>query len=209
MSVHRLRLLSLSSLVVLGLGSSLSPASAQNEIGINFWRNYAPIAPSLNSTDVAGVISQSNWNNVGTVLPDTGSPRTNVGVSLFANNGALSTATLDFTAGKIDVLPSDQVPTAPTDPDKKMMYDYLDTRTTNGITYKPAVTINNLSFAKYDVYVYYDAGTGNNGSNPHNQTAKYTLQAGSLSSVLFGNDHDTFQGTYIQGIHRLRSQSRQ
>ncbi len=130
--------------IAMTLGLTAATASATG-IGINFWRNYEPAEPAMPATDIAGVVPQANWNNIGTTLPDSGSPRTNTVANLLDASGGNSGATVFFTAGKIDA------PVGHIDdtlgPDYSLMNGYLDTRTSGGITYKPLVTVSSIPYA--------------------------------------------------------------
>jgi hypothetical protein len=126
---------------VLGLMAlSSARASRADSIGINFTGNYA--ANVIDATTSAGVVVQTNWNNLGGSSGTSG--------ALNNNLGAATTTTLSYSASNVNQF---QPNTAAGD--EQLNNGYIKLDGTNPIT----LNLNNISYNTYDIYVYNLAGT--------------------------------------------------
>lgn len=155
--------------------SATTSAALSTTLSINFQGGSSTNGtPSvMASTEAAGVVAASNWNNATgasgslTSLKDANGVATGVSVSWSSNN-IWSTSITD-TAGN-----------------NRMMKGYLDTSNTS----TTSVTISGLP-ASYTVYVYCD---GDNGSTT--KTGRYTI--GSTTITATDNANTNFSGTFTQ-----------
>jgi hypothetical protein len=158
-------------------------AGAQRTISINFagggGGGTRDNAVSLDPGDVAGVVAKGNWNNA---TANGQNPINATLNSLTDDTGAVTTASVNYVTPNtwtIGTLPSN--PTG----DQKMLHGYLDV---NNVALSTTVTLSNLPFAQYDVYVYtLGDQSGRNGT--------YTIgtQSNTTSPTL------PFNGTYTLG----------
>ncbi|MBI1370771.1 MAG: hypothetical protein GC162_19215 [Planctomycetes bacterium] len=112
-------------------------------IGINFGSDQQALAAS----DVAGHVSveQANWNNAAGASGSVANLVSNLNVNTGAAvswSGSTNTFAIGGTA---------------TNGDQKMMKGYLDTSSSS----TTSVTVSNIAFHNYDVYVYFDGSNGN------------------------------------------------
>ncbi len=138
--------------------------------------NFQGTAPTpMGSSESAGVVALTNWNNVGTAA--TGS-----GVALVNSNGTSIATTIAWTA--VGVYATSAADTAG---NLRMMKGYLDTDNTTPTT----VTFSSLVPGIYNVYVYFD---GDN--NIYDRTAIFNIGATTISGTDAANT--TFSGTFTQ-----------
>ena len=139
---------------ICALTLAIAPLTAcgQNSIGINYagrqwsWGGNTPM--NLNFTDSAGVVPQINWNNVGL---DGGSPQglpkvtgPNAG-AISDNSGAATSVTMTYTLdGEWAV--DQTIHTG----NQQLLDGFIDNDGSAPIT----VTLGNIPFSVYDVYVY-------------------------------------------------------
>jgi hypothetical protein len=134
-----------------------------------------------NLNQIAGVVPVSHWNsyqlfnsqNVGGVS------------NLMDNTGVITTAGVQWDFNNVW-----SIPIPDTQGDYRMMRGYLDTSDTSTTT----VTLTDIPYESYDVYVYAD---GNNNNN--NRTALYTI--GSTTVENTDPAGASFSGTYIEGTN--------
>jgi hypothetical protein len=120
--------------------SVASSTARADSIGINFIGND-PTNGALDAATSAGVVAQTNWNNL------TGSSGTSG--ALNDNNGAATTTTLTFV--------SDATGTSTgsvSGGDEQLNNGSIRTGTGRATTF----TLSNISYASYDIYVYNLAG---------------------------------------------------
>jgi hypothetical protein len=145
-------------------------------LSINFFGGGGGGEPMpMGPTESAGVVARTHWNNAhfnaGSLpaLVDDAASSTGASVA-WASNNTWSTGIPD------------------TPGNNRMMKAYLDTTNTSTTT----VQVSNLpaSFAKYDVYVYFDGANGGD-----SRTANYTIG----STLLSGTDaaNDDFSGPFV------------
>jgi MYXO-CTERM domain-containing protein len=166
----------LTPLAVLLLASA-SPAQAPPSIGLNFSGSQTTgTAHDLAPTESAGVVPQTNWNNILNPLqtPAMGDTTNVTGpmAGVVVNSaGAATAVTFTFSASN-----SWSVSTANTTGDAQLHNGYLDS-TNDPVPNNPTtVTVNNLPFTvPYTVYAY--VGSDGNGRSGHatvgNQTFYY------------------------------------
>ena len=171
--LHAGRALGLLVGVLVGLAAS---ASAQTLIGLDFVGGQAgATTTSMATTESAGVVAQTNWNNLtsnsGTASTITNSSGTTVsGVSAtYSSTNTWADPGVSNTAGNL-----------------RMMRGYLDINTAGASTTVSVSGLSNLGY--YDVYVY-TAGDGNN------RTGQFTIG----NQTQWVNDNATFSGSFIRG----------
>jgi hypothetical protein len=175
------RRITLAALITLAFGPL---AAGQTGISVNFTATGGPNpGAALLSTETAGFVPLTNWNNV-----DASNITT---TNLIKNTGATTGAQM-VVSGSANSwsIPAANLPNPPT-PDAKMMTGYLDTTNTSTTT----VTISGLNAAgftgTYHVYVYAvgDANSGRNGD--------YTATTGPATTQTYRLlDDQQFNGTF-------------
>jgi autotransporter-associated beta strand protein len=154
---------------------STNVSHAQVMIGLEFVGGKANHSVSnMGSGDSAGVISQTNWNN----LED----RSGTDSSLVNNSGAtVSGLSVSYTSSNTwaDEAISNSAG------NNRLMRGYLDINTDSGST---SVTVSGLTSPVYDVIVY---------TNGDEDTRVGRFQIGAQS--FWVKDNTTFNGTFIQG----------
>ena len=144
-------------------------------IGLNFVDGRNNSGPEiLGAGDSAGVVAQTNWNNTDTTNGngDTNDITSPLPDALVDNTGANSGVTVVWTADTTWSAPDEGSPTA----DDIMMSDFLldEASSSSGAT----VTFSNISYALYDIYVYFGGQFGDSGRN-----GKVSLNGGNDVSV--------------------------
>ena len=172
-----------STLTITGTSGSLSHSAtttlavvAAGAIGIKFVGQ----GTAMGSTEVAGVVAQSNWNDASGTSSTTPLP-------LINQAGASSGATVTWNTNGIWELPITDTPG-----NYRMMRGYLDT--SGGVT---TVTVGGLAAGNYNVYVYAD---GDNGSAT--RTAAYQISGTGITTTsvsLTDPANTNFSGTFTQG----------
>jgi lamin tail-like protein/CotH protein len=138
----------------------------------------------MSLTDVAGVVPQANWNDLG------GQSGTNL--ALVDDSGAGTGATVTWTSNNTWRTDIDQTVSG----DYRMMKGYLD-YLDNPVT-PIQVTINNIPYATYDLYVYFD-GDGGDIRNGFHDVRNPTTSAVIAGPIYHQDPAAThFSGTYIQ-----------
>jgi concanavalin A-like lectin/glucanase superfamily protein/Ig-like domain-containing protein len=168
--------------LLLSLSGGITTVQAQS-IGINCSdTDNADTVMAL--TDVAGVVPQANWNDLGGL--------SGTDLALVDDSGAATGATVTWTSNNTWRTDIDQTISG----DYRMMKGYLDYQ------HNPAtpiqVTIENIPYGRYDLYVYFDGDGGEwrNGS--------YDIRNPTTSAVIAGPIHyqdpasTHFDGTYIE-----------
>jgi hypothetical protein len=145
--------------------------AASSAISINF-QGTAP--SSMTSSETAGVLVVSNWNNA--------TLASNSFNNLVDSGGNATSASATWNADGIGATAASNDPG-----DSKMMKGYLDV--TNGST--GTVVVTNLPFSissnSYNVLVYFDSASG---------SAHWVMQFTLGSASYFGRDNTFFAGTY-------------
>lgn len=169
------RLLHASVLILLANGA-LHSAYSQAMVGLNFvgGAGGSPVS-NMGTGESAGVVSQTNWNNLTGYSGSSsslvnGSGATVSGLSVnYASTNTWADGGVSDTAGN-----------------NRLMRGYLDQNTDGAVT---TVAVSGLGFGSgiYDIYVY-NAGDGNN------RTGSYTIGA----QTYWANDNATFGGTFTQ-----------
>jgi hypothetical protein len=149
-----------------------------NSISIDFVGEDVPMA----STEVAGVISEANWNNA------SGASRSSP-LALVDDTGKATTATVTWTANSVWETPIVDQPG-----NARMMKGYLDTGNTTTTT----VSVSGLpsSANGYNVYVYAD---GDNAGDSH--TSAYTISGAGITTTtisLIDAPNTNFSGTFAE-----------
>ena len=162
--------------VGLALTVNNAGAASGRTISIKFTGN----GTTMGSTEVAGVVPQSNWNNEGWV--------SGTSTSLVDQTGMVSGATVSWKADGLHALPiADQAGNA------RMMRGYLD-----GSTDPTTVTVSGLppNANGYSVYVYAD---GDN--NTANRSAIFQISGSGITTTsvsLTDAANTNFSGTFTQ-----------
>jgi hypothetical protein len=131
-------------LVVLGFAGIAGAAS----IGVNMGTDQGG---SLGSSEWAGVVSQANWNNAS----GSGGSASN----LNDNSGGGNVVDVEWSSHNTwHTYGNPGYGDVPTAPDGKLMYGYLDA-TYNNVQH-PTVTLSDIPYAQYDVYVYLGTDNG-------------------------------------------------
>jgi hypothetical protein len=150
--------------LTVGLMGFASVANAA-KIGVNFGANYV----SLGSTETAGVVPQINWNNAS----GTSGSANNV----VDNSGAVTTADVSW-ASQWGTWSCNRG--ADTSGNAKLMTGYLDPTWSD---YHVTVTVSQIPYALYDVYVYVGSASPNatghvdDGTTTNSYTVSYTSGA--------------------------------
>jgi hypothetical protein len=118
----------------------LSPELHADSIGINFTGGGWTTPTALGPTAVAGVVAQSNWNDEG--------GKTGAGVTLNNDAGADSGASLSFNTDGLWT-----ANTGRSDGNQALLDGYLDALNATDTS----VSITNVPYAVYDVYLYFDS----------------------------------------------------
>ncbi len=150
-------------------------ASAQVTIGLNFVGGYSGASvSSMGSGENAGVIAQTNWNNLTsfsgsdtTLVNNSGATVSGLGISYNSLNTWADPAITD-TAGN-----------------NRLMRGYLDFNVNDGAT---GITVSGLSSPVYDVIVY---------TNGDEDARTGLFQIGAQSYWV--KDSGSFTGTFVQG----------
>lgn len=155
-----------------------------NTISLNFVRASGGETP-LASFDTAGVVPVGNWNNAPQANANSHS-----NFALVDNSGAASGATASWQSGgaTFSVATTGSGGAA----DKKMMTGYLD-QSGNGLNQIHTVTVSNIPYANYDVYLYHSSSGG------ANRTARYRANTVDLFTRNLGTTN-TFNG-FVQNQH--------
>jgi hypothetical protein len=132
--------------------TTLPPIDA---ISLNFVRASSG-ATALDVTDVAGVIPVSNWNNA-----TQANANADTDFSLLDDTGSATGATATWLSGSASW--SVATAGAGSEGDKKMMTGYLD-QAGDGAGQIHMVTIDNIPYGTYDVYLYHSSSGGPNRS---------------------------------------------
>ncbi|MCO6044320.1 LamG domain-containing protein [Aeoliella sp. ICT_H6.2] len=161
-------------------------------IGVNFRGGRADNDPAATGPDVtgsAGVVAQSNWNNLGGNFPATDHNAT-VG-SLLNDSGTPTSASVTWSTAETYSSTANG-PTGAADQDRNLMDGYLD-----AVAAQPTATVDfqNIPYEFYDVYVYV-------GSDGDDRTGKATLNGDGATDTWFRTNTgvDTFNSAadYIQ-----------
>lgn len=136
---------------------TLSLAQAET-ISLNFVRG-SDGAINMPTASIAGAVPVANWNN-----SPQANANTNTGFALVNEFGVATTATADWQSGGASwsVVHTGTAAAG----DLEMMTGYLDQGGT-GVGQIHTVTINNIPYANYDVYLYHSSSGG------PNRTARY------------------------------------
>ncbi len=165
--------------LVLALGVSASVHAAS--IGVNFvgGQGGPGVGQDLvldNADGPAGVVVQSNWNNLAGV---SGGP-----TALIDDSGALLTTTLQWGGSPNMFTTGNGSSTA----DHILMNGYLDTNN-NSTT---VLTLENIPYDVFDIIVYYDGGSTS-------RSGQYTVDTSTLAPISqIGFDNANFTGTFVQ-----------
>lgn len=117
----------------------LAASASAGMIGVNI-QGLVPHGGALASGTSAGVVPQANWNNTGPNASDGSN------ISLLDDLGGTTTAKLSFSS----VGPWYTSSATPATGDQQLMQGLIY----GGNTDKPTVTITNIPYSQYDVYVY-------------------------------------------------------
>ena len=146
--------------VLAGCLSLAQLASATPAIGINFGSEWASLAPS----DTAGVIAQANWNNAANALGSL--------TNILDSTDSTTTADVTWDSSNTWSNPSSTIP---------LLQGYLDGNSDHPVT----VTVKEIPFTLYDVYVYINGGSSTTTStytvNGQTQTVTPSLNASTLN----------------------------
>jgi hypothetical protein len=140
---------------------SFPTATGDFLLGLNFVGGRVDGTLGTVPTGPAGVIAQSNWNN----LPDLASQ----GAALV---NAANTSVILRASWTVDDTFTIETPTAPVDANGELMQGFLRTR--QGVTTQ--VVVRNIPYPAYDVYVYAD-------SDSTATTGTYTVNGSTLTGV--------------------------
>lgn len=158
-------------------GAFAIAAHAQTLVGLNFVGGTTGTTVSnLTSGTSAGVVAQTNWNNL------AGASGTDTTIT---NGGGTTVSGLSVTYSATNTWADGGV--ADTAGNLRLMRGYLDQNVDTAVT---NVTVSGLGYGSgiYDIYVY-TAGDGNN------RVGQYTIG----DQTFWVNDTATFAGTYTQG----------
>jgi hypothetical protein len=177
--------------------SFVAAASAES-IGVNFscgytittnngsstWAQSDTNMYPLASTNAAGVASQTYWNNSGTHSGNTSNIVSPTSGVLIDSNGNATGTTISWTSNNAWATSSSTQSNA----NKQLMNGYIDT--------KEQITVSNISYGTYDVYVY--VGSDVSGRTGHGYLV--TTSGNTTSSVYFKTYSASFDGTtWVQG----------
>lgn len=145
---------------VLAAGAALAPTLARaNEIGINFQGGATAAGGNLAPTASAGVVPQTNFNNVvgtkgasGALIDNTGAATATTVTFGGYNAGVTTNASGDYRAYGTTAQPN---------ADQQLLNGELNIEDAgNGIQ----ATVNNIPYSSYNVYAYLSLGTGRLGN---------------------------------------------
>lgn len=147
-------------------------------IGVNFGSDYTGGGGVLNlaPTDSAGVVAQQNWNNAA-------GANSGAALNLIDDSGAATTASVVWSSNNL--WGGGAAATA----DEKLMAGWLD----DGVA-GASVTVSNIPYALYDVYVYFSADNGNAGNGGH-----AVIDGASFNSVGVFTNLNAGNGTFFNG----------
>ncbi len=135
---------------------------AARAIGLNFVGTgsgtaYSAALGSAIGTESAGFVPAANWNNSASV---TGVASSTSPLAVLENTGATpSYATAAWTsAGTWSARAATGDPATEKTPDARLFHGYIESRAATG----SSVTVSNIPYASYDVYVYVVGGTVGN-----------------------------------------------
>ncbi len=164
----------LASLLIVAI--STSAVSAGGIIGINFSGGSFGTPGPLAATDIAGVVPQQNWNNEGT---NAGGPN-----SLVNSNGSSVATTVAWSSGNTW---SNGDNVAFSGPNNVLLSNYLD----GGSGGPASVTIANVPYARYDLYIY----TQRDGGTTSDYTVNGVTQNVNVAGSGFYNTNGFVQAT--------------
>ena len=156
-------------------------------IGINFVTTTGPSnGPTLAATTSAGAPGaiQQNWNNTNSLSGSSGSTlqiASPVADTLVDSAGNPTSTEVSFTMNNPWSLTNPSLTSYGT-----LLSGYLDTNATNDAT----VTLSQIPYSEYDVYVYFGAGTNNRTGQITDGTTTYSFRTNSIDPE--------FAGTYLQ-----------
>jgi hypothetical protein len=153
------------------LGVSLAAGFADaGMIGVNFIGGRTGGETNGIVTGTAGQLPQANWNNMS---GDSGGP-----TALIDDSGAtLATTTVTWSCSNTYTVTTG----TPGDQDSALMKGYLDT---NDSASNTTVTVANIPYAQYAVYIYYD-GDSNNGTRGGEYTVNGVATTVDANGVLW------------------------
>ncbi|HUJ42143.1 MAG TPA: autotransporter-associated beta strand repeat-containing protein [Opitutaceae bacterium] len=161
------------------LAGTIVTCPAQTTIGLDFVGGQSGDTSSMATTESAGVVAQTNWNDLTSNSGTSSTIKNNSGTTIA---GASVTYTSTNTWSDTGV--------SNTAGNNRMMRGYLDINTSGAST---TVSVSGLSsLGYYDVYVY-TAGDGNN------RTGKFTIG----NQSYWVNDNATFAGTFTRGTGQV------
>lgn len=162
-----------------------SAAVTLNSIGLNFvgGGNGSPgdgQTRTLSSGQVAGVVPQSNWNNI------TGA--SNTASNLIGDNGLPTTLDISYTANAT-YSTGNGSGTA----NHILMNGYVDEFGDDG---SPVINyqVSEVPFLRYDVYVYTDSDA----ADSRDESFSLLSSSGQLFDSIFVSDEANFNGTFIR-----------
>ena len=147
--------------------NALNPISI-NFVGASVNGNPTPLSPS----QVAGVVTVSNWNNVAQ------SAASGIQGNLNRRTGGGTTTSVSWTSDNLWSIPMTEV-----NANYQLMKGYLDNPTHDTI-----VSVNDLPHATNDVYVYF-----NDDNNTSGTIGSYTIG----SNKIYGYDTGRFAGIFV------------
>ncbi len=130
-------------------GNSVPVLTDDVVIGINFEGGELGGAPGVEVTGSAGLTPQSNWNNLEGAMGDN--------VTLIDSAGGATVLRTSWVADGTYTINGD----TPFDQNAALMRGFLRTR--NGVT--TAVTVRNIAYPTYDVYIYGDGRSTTQATN--------------------------------------------
>jgi hypothetical protein len=162
-------------------GIEVLPVGSGNSIGINFVGN----GTTMGSSETAGVIPVTNWNNA------NGASQS-IGQALVDNTGTATGATATWSSTNTWVLPITDAAGS-----VRMMRGYLDTSNTSTTT----ITVSGIpalfTSTAYDVIVYTDHDNA-----VATRTGNYTIGGTTLTST--DNANANFAGAFAEGLQYVR-----
>ena len=167
----------------IGLLFSLPVAAYADSVGVNFVgaRSTGATGTDLSSTDSAGVVAQTNWNNA----PKASTQSSPVALHNDQGNPTPMSATWNTTGG--DWRADANAPTAP-------LFDgYLDDTGAGSFS---SITVTGIPYAKYDAYLYF-------GSDGNNRPGIFQVNNDAGSAVYGLTDSNPFGG-YVQATSTNR-----
>jgi hypothetical protein len=181
-------------------------AASYDQIGINFIGGSNGVAGAA-VTGMAGVIPQTNWNNVannGTT--STGGAQVGEQTGLVTAKGVSTTATIEWSANNTWIVATPR----PADTNAQLFKGYLDTTDTS----TTSVAIDGVPFDYYDMYVYFDgdAALGRSGmysvddgdtvhtQGPHLDSANWPIAAGGGEFILADEPNEAGNYAIFRGL---------